>query len=172
MDYSNTNLKEVDMLNTNSEGTNMSDNSTFNTTQSSFGDFDDDTKREKILAFLRVHDIFATQVGNGGDKSRSDDPKGNGDLYQARKAAKYYIQSADDKAFAFWQVFAAAYGAGLEKDAWSGALHYMGRNTNMKRLIADLEAVLERSKPKASEGFYEGQLNRLVDNRTFMPVQG
>lgn len=171
------------MLNTNSEGANMSDNSTFNTTQSSFGDFDDDTKREKILAFLRSQDIFAVQVGNGGDKSQSDDPKGNGDLYQARKAAKYYIQSADDKAYAFWQVFAVVYGGYyretkkaepelvLEQDTWAGTVYYKGKSTTVSKLVGKLEQALEIARPRTSEGFYDRQLDIFLENRQFKPVK-
>ncbi|MBC1224153.1 hypothetical protein GNF10_12200 [Nostoc sp. UCD121] len=59
MDYSNkTNLKEVD----------MSDYNSFNDTKSSFDDEDkSQDNRKAALDLVRIYDIFAVQVGSGGD---------------------------------------------------------------------------------------------------------
>ncbi|MFN6527274.1 VapE domain-containing protein [Nostoc sp. ChiSLP03a] len=169
MDYSNkTNSNEVD----------MSDYSSFNDTQSSF-DSDDKSQdnRKAALDLVRIYDIFAVQAGSGGDKSRSDDPKGNGDVYKAKKAAKFYIQSADEKAFAFWQVFEAVYGGikkgelELTQDAWAGTVYYKGKSTTIGKLVAKLERVLEIPRPRTSEGFYDRQLDIFLENRKVKPVK-
>lgn len=138
-------------------------------TQSRFDGYDDG--REAILDELRRTDIFATPISLGGDKSKSSDPKAGNRAARAKKEALRYITEAKDKAFAFWQVFEAVYGGGLAKDAWSERLHHNGKRTDLGELFADLEIEIGLSKPRASDGFYKGQLSRLVKDRTFMPVQ-
>lgn len=140
------------------------------------GDTDRD-KGARSLSWLRSRDIFATYVGLGGDTSHSDDPKGAGDLYEAKKIAKGHIINASDKAFAFWQVFEAVYSGSskgrpkLEQDAWTTTLYSRGKSTTKGKLVAELERVLEMSRPKAPLGFYDGQLDLLLENRQFQPVK-
>ncbi|MGH1396982.1 MAG: hypothetical protein ACRAVC_23550 [Trichormus sp.] len=107
----------------------MSEYNTDSQLQASFGSFDEDdsTKGQHLLAWLKTVDFFGSSVCAGGDKSRYDDPKQGNDPDRARKLAKKYIQESKDRAFTFWQVFEAVYGAGLEKDAWSGFLHSVDR---------------------------------------------
>lgn len=166
MDYSNTNSKEVDMSNTNSEGVNMSDYNSFNDTKSSSGD------SETILG--QLSDSILTPNVRG---SSSFDNKDHREQTKAKKEAKYYIQSADDKAFAFWKVFTSVYGGYyqeepiLQQDTWAGTVYYKGKSTTISKLVGKLEAVLEIARPRTSEGFYDRQLDLFLENRQFKPVK-
>ncbi|MBD2250995.1 VapE domain-containing protein [Nostoc parmelioides] len=152
----------------------MSDYNTFNDIQSSFDGFDDEddsAKGQKLLAWLKSVDFFGSSVGSGGDKSRSADPKSGNEPERARKLAKKYIQGSREKAYVFWQVFEAVYGKHLELDGWADVVHYQGQATTRPKLMARLEKALEMSSPQASKGFYERQLEILLEGKEFQPVR-
>ncbi|MDZ8089480.1 MAG: VapE family protein [Nostoc sp. DedQUE12b] len=164
MDYSNkTNLKEVD----------MSDYNSFNDTKSSAISFDEDdsAKADRLLSLLYSVDFFGHSIGSGGDKSRASDPKDIHASERARKLAKDYIQNSREKAYSFWQIFEAAYGKHLELDGWADIVHYEGVATTRSKLMAKLEKALQMSSPQASKGFYERQLEQMLEGRKFQPVQ-
>lgn len=152
----------------------MTDYNTFNDTQSSFDGFDDDddsTKGQKLLAWLRSVDFFGSSAGSGEDKSRYADPKSGNEPERARKFAKKHIQESREKAYVFWQVFEAVYGKHLELDGWADIVHYQGQATTRSKLIARLEKALQMSSPQASKGFYERQLELMLEDRKFQPVK-
>lgn len=169
MDYSNkTNSKEVD----------MSDYNSLNDTKSSFdADANSQDNRKAALELVKSIDILQPLAVVGSDQSHSDF-KGKGDLLNAKKAAKFYIQSADEKAYAFWQVFAATYGScnksgelDLTQDAWAGTVYYKGKSTTVGKLVGKLEQVLEIARPRTSEGFYDRQLDIFLETRQVKPVK-
>lgn len=151
----------------------MSDYNTDNNIQSSFASFDDDddNQGQRLLAWLRIVDFFGVDVPSGADKSRSADPKEGNSSGRARKLAKKYIQESREKAFAFWQVFEAVYGKHLELDGWADIVHYDDEATTRSKLIARLEKALEMAAPQASKGFYERQLELMLEDRKFHPVK-
>ncbi|MBD2208759.1 hypothetical protein H6G27_02595 [Nostoc linckia FACHB-104] len=152
----------------------MSDYSTSNGIQSSFdgfGDEDDSAKGKQLLAWLGTVDFFGADVPLGADKARFSDPKAGNNSSRARKLAKGYIEGAKDKAFAFWQVFEAVYSSNIEQDAWAGTAYYEGKSTTVGRLVARLEKVLEMARPRTSEGFYDRQLEMLLEDKKFQPVK-
>ncbi|MBD2166059.1 hypothetical protein H6G04_16825 [Calothrix membranacea FACHB-236] len=152
----------------------MSDYITSNGIQSSFDAFDDEddsTKGQRLLAWLGAVDFFGSSVSSGGDKSKYADPKHGNDPDKARKLARKYIQESRERAYAFWQVFEAVYGKHLELDGWAEVPYYQGEATTRPKLIAKLEKALQMSSPQASKGFYERQLDLVLENKKFQPVK-
>ncbi|WP_375491942.1 VapE domain-containing protein [uncultured Nostoc sp.] len=137
----------------------------------SWGDDDDDTdKKSDILAFIGRADIFNT-VGKGNGDNSHFDPKSGQDSASARRKAKSLILGASDKAFTFWEVFKAAYMGKIYQDAWSKSLYYKGEKTTKAKLWASLERILEMARPRTSEGFYDRQLDLLLESFQFNPVK-
>ncbi|BAY35272.1 virulence-associated E family protein (plasmid) [Nostoc carneum NIES-2107] len=152
----------------------MSDYNTDINSQSSFEGFDDEddsTKGQRLLAWLKSVDFFGSSVSVGGDKSRYTDPKQGNDPDRARKLARKYIQDSREKAYRFWEVFEAVYGVDLELDGWADIVHYQGEATTRAKLMARLEKALQMSSPQASKGFYERQLELMLEDRKFQPVK-
>lgn len=152
----------------------MSDYNTDNNIQSSFAGFDDEddsAKGKQLLAWLGTVDFFGNDVPSGADKSRSADPKEGNNSSRARKLAKKHIQESREKAYTFWQVFEAVYGKHLDLDGWADIVHYDDEATTRSKLIARLEKALEMASPQASKGFYERQLELMLEDRKFHPVK-
>lgn len=149
----------------------MFDDNTSNGNKSSFDGFDDDDNQgQRLLALLRTVNIFDNISGNSPDRSHGDHKSGHS-IVQARRAARKYILNAQDKAYAFWQVFEAVYSSKIEQDAWAGTAYYKGKSTTVGRLVAQLEKALEMARPRTSEGFYDRQLDMLLEDRKFQPVK-
>ncbi|MFS0515421.1 VapE domain-containing protein [Nostoc sp. UIC 10607] len=154
------------------------DDNTLSNTQSRFdADANSQDNRKAALDLVRAFDILQPPVSSGADTSHSD-YKGRGDVINAKKAAKFYIQSADEKAYAFWEVFAATYGAyhrngefKLTQDAWAGTVYYEGKSTTVGKLVGKLEQILELARPRTSEGFYDRQLDLFLETRQVKPVK-
>lgn len=134
-------------------------------------DYDDSAKEEKFLESLRHIDFFTPVGGLGSDRSRWSDPKDGNGSERARKKARQFIQSSKEKAYTFWQVFEAVYGADLELDGWANIVHFEDEATTRSRLMAKLEKALQMSSPQATKGFYERHLDMLLENRKFQPVK-
>ncbi|MDZ8090460.1 MAG: VapE family protein [Nostoc sp. DedQUE05] len=138
-------------------------------TQSSFDD--DSANGDELLARLSPIDFFAHTQSLGGDKSHWVDPKDRNVGERVRKEARAFILKADDRAYAFWQVFKAVYADDLEQDAWAGTVYYDGESTTVGMLVAKLEQALEMARPRTSEGFYDRQLDLLLEYKKFQPVK-
>jgi len=151
----------------------MYQDNTDNYSQSSFDGFDDDNneaKKDRFLKSLQSVDFFGQDYVAGSDKAHGDYKAGN-TCERARKLAKRYILESQHKAYAFWQVFEAVYSSKVEQDAWAGTTYYAGKSTTVGRLVAQLERALEMDRPRTSEGFYDRQLDMLLETRKFQPVR-
>ncbi|MEH1787798.1 MAG: VapE domain-containing protein [Nostoc sp.] len=148
----------------------MSDYSTSTLNKSPWDD-DDTDKKSEILAFIGWADIFNTSGKGNGDNSHFD-PQSGYDSGKARRGAISLIKGASDKAFTFWEVFKAVYQGKIKQDAWSKRIYYKGEGTTKNKLWAKLETALEMSRPRTSEGFYDRQLDQLLESYQFNPVKG
>ncbi|MEW6498447.1 MAG: VapE domain-containing protein [Cyanobacteriota bacterium] len=130
---------------------------------------EDSDRGEDILRFIRSVDLLGlTSNVRGGSHF---DNKAYRDQVRAKREAIRYISNAKERAYAFWQVFEAVYETKVERDAWAGTYYYLGKATTTSKLVAKLEKVLEMSRPKASEGFYDRQLDQMMEYWEFQPVR-
>lgn len=94
------------------------------------------------------------------------------DIKQARHELKRYIQDHQDKPYAFWEVFKAAYGDTITQDGWSGEVFRQGygQPTTPERLLSDLEDTLKISS-KLHKDAYKRKWTCLLEGRKFNPVK-
>lgn len=130
---------------------------------------EDPIRSEEVLALIRSTDLLGLVSNVKG--SPHFDNKAYREQKKAKHEARRYLSNAKDKSYAFWQVFEAVYSTKVERDAWAGTYYYAGKATTIARLVAKLEQALETSRPRASEGFYDRQLDLMVENWEFQPVR-
>ncbi|RCJ36929.1 hypothetical protein A6770_14985 [Nostoc minutum NIES-26] len=126
-------------------------------------DEDDFKDPKQVLRNLREYDILNLPHPRN---PRVDERREKA----VRYAAKMYIMQADDKGFAFWQVFEAVYKTRVTQNEWTGDIYLDGRLTTVENLLDRLETSIGLMSKLTSEQF-KRKLEVFLTNHRFNPVR-
>lgn len=121
---------------------------------------------DKLFSYLKSVDILRNQVRGQANFDNRDDREES----QVRHMARGHIMKADDKGFAFWQIFEAVYKTRITQNDWTGDLFIDGRLTNEETLLDQLETSLEMLSKLSKEQF-DRKLEVFLTYQRFNPVR-